>query len=392
MEARRAQTVGMTFGHLLDMALEGSRMVGRGFGRKLNGRHRVYSGNANEICSQIVERCFHRKKGYFRTSPTTYTDFWARDFGRCVPSLLGLGYREEVISSYRYALRKYEKRKRFALIITPKGRLFDFPYYAPDGFAFFLRGLTFLDDPELVNRYRPFLERELRRFVVEVVDTSTGSVRQDRFFSEAQDYTKRASSCYSTVMCHLTRRAADALDLENPLAPYDYREIIEDRYWNGDHFWDDAARRPYVSGDACVTPFFADAVPSPEARFQRVLARMDEEGLTWPYLARYGNTAEKNRPMIRLERFHKWQRNTVWPCLGLQLLEVLRRFDKNRYRHELAKYESLVETLGCFPEVLVPDPDPRLFAGPFYKSDDSMLWAADLLYMLRQRDGDLSNG
>jgi hypothetical protein len=376
-----------TLGAAVDMTVEGGRILSSGLGRKLLG-HRTYEGGAKEICREIVARCFHPQKRYFRTSLTTYQSFWARDFGRCVPALIDLGYREEVLSSYRWALEIYERQQRFALVITPGGTLFDFPYYAPDGFAFFLSGLTHLNAPQLIETHRAFLEQELMRFTNLVVDKDTGLVRDDRFFSEAQDFTKRRSSCYSNAMCHVVKQAAHALDLENSLWRFDYEALIRKHFFAGDHFFDDMTRLSHVSGDACVTPFYVNAVENPERIFPIVLSRMDEEGLTHPFLARYGNTAKKNRPMIRLERFNQWQRDTVWSCLGLQLLEVLQRLAPDRYLTELAKYEALVERLRCFPEVLSSD-SGTLFKGPFYMSDDSMLWAADLLRMLYHRDGEL---
>ena len=375
-------------GAVMDMGTAGARIVGSGLFRKAFGHH-TYNGDAEAICTQIVQRLYDGKRGYFRTSRTTYPDFWARDFGRSVPSLIALGYREEVLSSYRYALDIYQKQNRFALVITPRGSLFDFPYYAPDGFAFFLRGLTFLDAPDLIARYQGFLERAFRHFVAKVVDRKTGLVRRDRHYSEAQDFTKRTSSCYSNAMCRIVQQAADALGLANPLARYDYTALIMEHFWAGDHFWDDMDKRPYVSGDACITPFLAGVVDDPQARFEIVLERMDREQLTRPYVARYGNTPKKNRPMIRIERFNKWQRDTVWTCLGLQLLDLLKQYDMNRYLLELGKLEQLVATLKCFPEVLFPDPC-ALYKGPFYMSEDSMLWAADLLRMLKERDRDAS--
>lgn len=371
----------------VDMGLEGARIITAGFRRKLTG-HRTYPGSAKAICEAIVHACFHPKKRYFQTSLTTYTDFWSRDFGRCVPALIQLGYRDKVLSSYRYAFERYEQKGRFALVITPHGNLFDFPYYAPDGFAFFLSGLVHLDEPDLIATHRAFLNREMARFFRKVIDPKTGLVRSNRHFSEAQDFSKRTSSCYSNAMCHLLKQCARKLALDNPMAHYDYTSLILDNFWNGDHFYDDLMHWPYISGDACITPFLVNAIDDAKSRFSKVLKRMDEARLTKPFLARYGNTSKKIRPMIRIERFNQWQRDTIWTCLGLQLLSVLERYAPERYDKELSRYEGLVDEFRCFPELLTAD-GTRFFRGPFYMADDSMLWAADLLYMLKKRDGDL---
>ena len=369
------------------MGVEGARIISAGLRRKLTG-HRTYPGSAKDICEAIVEGCFHPEKRYFQTSLTTYTDFWSRDFGRCVPALLKLGYREQVRSSYRYAFDCYEQKGKFSLVITPRGNLFDFPYYAPDGFAFFLSGLVHLDEPSLVRDHRSFLNREMARFVRKVIDKSTGLARANRYFSEAQDFSKRTSSCYTNAMCHLVAQCAMKLGLSNPLGRYDYKQLLRDHFWNGDHYYDDLMHWPYISGDACITPFLVDAVDDAEARFAKVLRRMDLARLTKPFPARYGNTPKKNRPMIRIERFNPWQRDTIWTCLGLQLLGVMERYTPERYARELARYERLVEAFRCFPELLTAD-GTRFYTGPFYMADDSMIWAADLLCMLRKRDGEI---
>jgi hypothetical protein len=364
----------------------GFRIAATGLFRRAFG-HRTYAGDAQQICRKIVRACFDETRGCYMTSPRTYRDFWARDFGRCVPSLIYLGFRDEVISTFRYALHHYRRGGKFSLVIHPSGGLFDFPAYAPDGFAFFLHGLVQLHHPSLVDENRRFLEQEVRRFYITVVHKKTGLVRTDRRFSEAQDYADRKGSCYSTVMCHLVSRAADALQLQNPLAKYDYPALIRGAFWNGEYFYDDLQKRPYLTGDACILPFWADAVPQAQSAFPIVSHRMDEAGLTSPSPLRYGTRQGPKRPMIWLDRVNPWQRNAVWTCLGVQYLEVLKRFDVPRYLLELSRLEALVERLHCFPEVLEPT-TLTLFESAFYRSEDSMLWAADLLAMLVERDAD----
>ncbi len=213
-----------------------------------------------------------------------------------------------------------------------------------------------------------------------VVDDATGLVRSDRRFSEAQDYAIRKASCYTTVMCHVVSGAADALALKNPLSKYDYPELICRTYWNGEFFYDDITRPPYISGDACILPFWAGAVEHPKTRFQEVLQKLDQAGITRPLPARYGAQEGAKRPMIWIDRINPWQRDAVWTCLGLQYLEVLRRYEKERYQFDLRALKATVERLGCFPEVLAAEP-VDLYQNTFYRSESAMLWAADLLEM-----------
>ena len=367
------------------LASQGWRLLVAGVRRKIVG-HQRYAGSAEEICEQIVRRCLDPTRRFFRTSPTSYPELWARDFGRCVPALLALGFEQEVGDTYRYALGRYVAAGHFALVITPRGQLFDFPAYAPDGFAFFVHGLAKLGDRALVARHRSFFEHEIERFAALVIDSRSGLVRRGVLFSEAQDYAIRDSSCYSNCACHLLQRSLDALALPNPLAGYDYCSLILEHFWDGDHFVDDQSQPSYPSGDAQILPFWTGLLGRDRparVRFEGVLRWMDNQGLNRPVPCRYGVSAHPRRRMHRLHWLNPWQSDAAWPCLGLHLLEVLRNFDHPRLSAELERYRALVERLGCFPEVL-DCRDAELYQGPLVMAEDSMLWAANLWSLLRE--------
>ncbi len=380
----RAVSQPLHYGTPLRAARVGWRLLRAGLRRKRTGPTR-YPGSATEICEQIVRRCFDPRRRFFMTSPSSYPEFWARDFGRCVPALLALGFEREVAETYRYALASYEREGAFALVITPGGRLFDFPAgYAPDGFAFFVFGLARLGDRALVARHRAFLEREADRFVAIVTEPSTGLVRRGVLFSEAQDNAIRDSSCYSNAACFLARESLQALGLRNPLAPFDYAALLEG-FWEGDHYVDDMRRPAFPSGDAQLLPLWCGALGRGEAartRLEGVLAWMDRQGLNTPLPSRYGVGPAAGRRMHVLHRINPWQASAVWTCLGIHLLEVLRDLEHPRLQVELQRYRALVEREACFPEVLDGETG-AMFVGPVTLSEDSMLWAANVWQMLR---------
>ena len=66
-----------------------------------------YVGTANDICKQVVEDCWNGT--FFMTSPNNFPQFWTRDFGWCVQSLLKLKYDQEVQATLRYALNRFKK-------------------------------------------------------------------------------------------------------------------------------------------------------------------------------------------------------------------------------------------------------------------------------------------
>jgi hypothetical protein len=354
-------------------------MLRVGLRRRRTGPIR-YPGSAEEVCEQIVRCCFHPEQRFFMTSRFSYPEFWARDFGRCAPALLSLGFEREVAETYRYALDRYEREGAFALVITPGGRLFDFPAgYAPDGFAFFLHGLARLGDRALVSRHKAFLEGEAARFASLVADPRTGLVRRNTLFSEAQDNAVRDSSCYSNAACFLARESLQELGLRNPLARFDYRALLE-AFWDRDHFVDDLRRPSFPSGDAQIMPFWCGALGA--ERLDTVLTWMDARRLNDPLPARYGDGPSPGRRMHVVHRLNPWQASAVWTCLGLQLLEVLRGARHPRFLVELGRFRALVERERCFPEVLEAETG-ALFASPVLLSEDSMLWAANLWELLR---------
>jgi hypothetical protein len=380
------------FGTPLRTAAVGWRILRTGLRRKRTGPER-YQGSAEEICEQIVQRCFEPRRRFFRTSLWSYPELWARDFGRCVPALLALGFERQVAETYRYALACYEREGAFALVITPDGKLFDFPAgYAPDGFAFFVHGLAALGDAALVARHRAFLEREAARFAAIVTDPGTGLVRRGVLFSEAQDNAIRDSSCYSNSACLLARDALAALGLRNPLARFDYAALLEG-FWERDHYVDDLRRPPYASGDAQLLPLWCGALgrgPAARARLDAVLSYLDAQGLNSPLPSRYGTGPAPGRRMHLVHRINPWQASTVWTCLGIHLLELLRDLRHPRLGVELGRYRALVERERCFPEVL--DANGAMFRGPVLLSEDSMLWAANVWHLLRAERGARSPG
>jgi hypothetical protein len=367
---------------LLRMGLSGFR---RRFWRQR------FSGDAEDICRAIVQACYDPKRGYFCTSTETYREMWARDFGRSVPALIQCGFSAEVASTYRFALRAYRQADRFALAVLPDGTLYDFPFgtFSPDGFAFFLYGLCALKDYPLIEDNREFLERCIGRFVHEVIDPETGRVRSNRHFSEARDYVKRSSSCYSNTICFLLQQSLERLGLSNPLSSFDYPAILMEHFYDPESrsFRDDLQQTSGPSADACILPFWVgmNGFSGFDANFDETLAYLDRTGLSHPLPARYGN-GDGVVSGIWLERLNPWQRDAVWTCLGLHLLEALSLYNPSRFRRECDRYIELVESHSSFPEVLDPQ-RLRLYRSCVYTAENTMIWAANLLALIRDPGG-----
>jgi hypothetical protein len=189
-------------------------------------------------------------------------------------------------------------------------------------------------------------------------------------------------------MCFVVQRALRRLGIASPISLYEYGRLIPEAYLEDDRFHDDARRNGRISGDAAIAPFWSGALgygDGARALFARIVARMDADGLNTPFPSRYGVGRPARGGAIRLERLNPWQRDAVWPCLGLQLIEALEAYRHPGLEGALAAIARLVETNGCLPEV-VDARGGRPFRSAIYVAEDSMLWAANLAAALRRRD------
>ena len=64
-----------------------------------------YKGDADEICRQAVKACWNGK--YFQVSAGHFSEFYMRDFGWSVDSLLKIGYGQEVRKTLEYVMNVY---------------------------------------------------------------------------------------------------------------------------------------------------------------------------------------------------------------------------------------------------------------------------------------------
>jgi len=322
------------------------------------------------------------------TSRTSYPEFYARDFGRCVFPLIKLGYKDKVKKTYEYAFNIYKKEKKFSLIITPQEKLFDFPKYSPDGFAFFLLGLTQLNDKELISENKAFLQKELNRFVELVINKKTGLVKKNKHFSDAQDYSIRNSGSYTNVACFVVQQSASKLGLRNPLKKYDYKKLFLKHFWNGLYFYDDLDKKNYFSADANIEPFreglFVNKTKQEREMFFLIDKKLETLGMNNPFPTKYHPDKKKEYETLSFEFFNKWERDSVWLSLGISYLESLKSFDKEKHDEYLDKYKEMIETERCFPELL-DSKTGKPFKSMFYTSEDSMLWASNVLWLLKER-------
>jgi len=325
--------------------------------QKLRGPKR-YAGNADEICKKIVKDCWNGR--YFQVSPCHYTEFWARDFGYSVESLLKLGYRKEVLKTLAYALEKYS---RTGIKTTIARKPFSFPnLYSPDSVALIFHALRVAKADDLVDEYEEFLQQEADKFAKVVLQN--GRVRINTLFSGMRDYAKRKSSCYDHCMSILMARETKKLGFE---FPYTEKELVKglEAYWIG-YYRDD--RGSIVStGDANTLPYWLGVGKKFKQALNNIQGRLDQ-----PFPLAYSDERQR---MIGAEIFvPNWETKTVWPFLGFLWMHAVKKHNPRLAKEYKKQYKAIIEKYKTLYEAYTRDAKP--YKSLFYHADEGMLWAA----------------
>jgi hypothetical protein len=332
-----------------------------------------YHGNAQDICEQIVADCWNEQ--YFQTSTTHFAQFWTRDFGWCVASLLKLEHKEKVEKTLLYALDAFSSHGAVTTTITPKGKPFDFPKPAVDSLPWLMHSLALLKDTGIADQFRSFIEKEVERFVLRFVNMSTGLVKKGDF-SSIKDFSIRDRSCYDTCMIGSLSISLDTLGFVNPFSDFDYGKLLVDHYWNGVYFYDDLSKKNFVGADAQIFPFYLGIVDDKEM-MQSALSAVREAGLDNPLPVAYAGTSASVR-MRWQEIFMKgYERGSLWTHMGPLYISLVSQLDSGRARAYVEQYASTIETYKNYMEVFGSDGRP--FRTFYYHADQGMLWAANYL-------------
>ncbi|MBI2548446.1 hypothetical protein HYW21_03780 [Candidatus Woesearchaeota archaeon] len=347
-----------------------------------------FQGSAESICKQIIEACWDEQQQYFKVSATGhFQEFYTRDFGWCVDALHALGYTSEVRKTLRYALTRFTHANRITVAITPRGKPFDFPEFAPDSLAYLLRCLRVLQDIDLMKAHQSLINAEIQRYYQKVIDPTTGLVRRDRTFSAMKDHALRQGSCYNTCMVGMLSKEINALNellkkkvFVNPFEQYDYVSILKKYYWTGSFFRDDCSDNLYVASDAQLFPFWAEIIED-KTMLTSCMYAIQREKLDQPVPLKY--TAQ-HQGTLRWYNYlaSGYQANSIWSMLGMMYCQILAKIDKEKAQEHLLQYEQLITKHHNFLEVYNHDGNP--FRRFFYATDESMLWCSMWLDLTRK--------
>lgn len=347
---------------------------------RIKGFDRYY-GNSKEICREIVNECWNGK--YFMASAGHFSQFWTRDFGFCTKPLINLGYKTQVKQTLKYALDLFSKYNKVTTTISHYNLPYDFPYYAPDSLAYFIRSLRLSNSYDMIKQNSDFLNKEISRFYNIVLDADTGLVKKNRTYSSMKDLSVRISSCYDNCCVALLNNELKKIKLlDNPLKNYNFKKIIKDNFWIDNYFIDDLSGNYFITGDANVFPFYFE-VFTEKNMLKSALAKIQEIGLDKPFPLKYYNSKEKKQKMIIWDKIiRNYERDTIWWHMGPLYIELVKKIDKNKANFYIRQYKQIIEKYGSYLELFNPDGTPYIKL--FYIADESMLWASMLLEMINK--------
>jgi len=281
---------------MITIIKEGARMFRRRIHVAFHGTRR-YEGNAREICQKIVKDCFNGK--YFQVSNGHFNCFYTRDFGWIIESLLKLDHQKEVHATLSYALERFSSHGAVTTSISPSGKCFNFPNYAPDSLAMLIRSLRLAKAEDLLKSHKSFLNKQIEAFDKKVMDKETGLVRKDVHFSSIKDHAKRKSSCYDNCMAAMLCEELEKIKtLDNPFKKYDTKEKIKKHFWKEHYFIDDLSGNTYIAGDANIFPFWTGVITNKEM-MKKALQSIQREGLHKPFPLKYTKNKLSSKGFVK---------------------------------------------------------------------------------------------
>ena len=340
--------------------------------------YKKYGGNYKEICQNIIKSCWNGR--YFQTSAKGFTEFYVRDFAFCAESLCRLGFVKEVRLSLEYALHHFQKHGQIKTKVSRNGTPVDIFHIAPDSLALLIRTFIVTKNHDLAEKYRHFLNKEIRRYYDVIINKSTGLVKSG-YFSSVRDHTIRHSSMYDNAMIAFLRENLSTLKLENPFKKYDYKQKIKKLFWTGSYFRDSLESQD-VTGDANIFPFWLGIFKSSSMLKQSIRA-IEENGLSDPYPLKYSAKKSQKNPIsnksLSFANFFapNYQGDTIWMQNGMLYLKLLATVNRKKFLLYFNKYKTLIEHHGNFLELFTKE--GQIYRTLFYKADEGLLWCSMFL-------------
>jgi len=350
--------------------------------------HKRHSGDAPRIIEACIDDCWDGT--HYRASPGYFRQFWTRDLSFSAPALARLSdaHRSRVLRSIAWAIRSWRKRRsHITTTIHFFGQPVDVFDYGVDCLPLLLAALHRLNAQRLLLTHRAWLGSEVAHFVDEVVDTENGLVRGDRKFSAHRDTLVNRGNAYGNSMVALLAITLRDLDWAIPepmrrLAD-DPSHLLMANFWDERGFFVDSAGDEQPSGEGNIWPFWTGVVTD-EAVLRQALAMLEKRGYADPFPLKYEVAPRPDlEPFFVRHVMPDYQGATVWTSLGSMYLQLLNAVDPVQAASGIQRYRAWIERDGTFWEVIDDETRQAYTSTLFTQSDESMLWSAIFLDLLR---------
>ncbi len=331
-----------------------------------------FDGDARAISQQVMDRLW--EEDFYRTSLGHFNFFWMRDFGTVCESLVRLGYHEKVHHTLSWVLYHYQRAGEVTLCIDKAGHTFNAPAKrSVDALPWLLHSLV-VSHYQLNKMERKFLDRQLQGYCKGLLESGTGNLRNVRY-AELRDAVNYDRSSYSIAMIARMAECVEKLELNGfPYPASHYRDLLTANYWNGEFFKADLATNVW-SSECGLMPFFLGVIDD-EDKANKTLDYINKVKLNDPYPLVYCQHPERFHYRVGMGNrlMANYTGTTIWTWHGTFYLHILKKYKRPEYDKQYAKFASLIERHGTYPEMV--NPDGSWYKTPIYNGDPGMVWAA----------------
>jgi hypothetical protein len=345
------------------------------FKRRIKNSFKSFGGSDETICKNITKACFNGT--YFQTSVGHFNIFYTRDFAFCAEALLKQGYQKEVQKTLQYALTCFATHNKITTSISKEDVPFDVFSYAVDSLPLLFHSLYLLEKKEkkagkeLIEIYKPFLEKQIDFFYENVVDKETHLVTTKKQFSSIKDHAKRSSSCYDNCMVALLAKHLTFFKLKHNITKPNYANLLKKYFWKNNAFRDDLFSET-ITGDANVFPYWTKIITD-KIMIKQSIKAIQKNNLDKPFPLKYTQNIPHNFIFPLSLIANNYEGNTLWMHLGLCYLDIVKKVDNKLYKQYKENYKKHIEKHKTFLEIFNNDGTP--FKTLFYITDEGMLWA-----------------
>ncbi len=341
-------------------------------------RYKNFGDNYKSITNNIVKDRWNGD--YLEAGQEVHlSSFWVRDLGWSTKGLINLGYKDRVKSSIEWAMDKFMKNGHLTTTISREGFCYDVDTYGADTLPFVLHIINEINEPDLLQKYKKFLNSEINYYYSLVYDPKLRMVNPLKLFSIPKDMIKiRNTTVANTFMLFLVKQLEGLKGFDNPFPDFDsLKKVFMKAFWRIDHFANDRGFKERVdSSDANIWPFWTGVVED-KYKLSQSLKWIQKLRFDRPLPIKY-----HNKNYDHLANFFSrivvpnYQGNSIWTMNAPLYIELVNNVEPLYARQVLTRFVKSIESWHNYFEVLTPDGTGPLQGRLGFRSGSAMLWAS----------------